>query len=375
MVRSFAFACLALFAFSITIHSQEITEATRAKDARRVKALLRLESVDLETLPEAKASLLRHLDTIKGTDEYLELVRRFKLKAAVPELVKLAIEKSEETSGVEAAKTLLDFAASDSIEAELRGNDAARAAKLVAAIGLAADQRANDLLLATIEQEGRGVPVRAAAVTAIGKNKAGQEKLLALVAAGKLAKELNFAAANVLLTSTDATIKTAASKHLSLPATADSKPLPPVAELVKRSGDVAAGKQVFNTIGTCAKCHKVRGEGKEVGPDLSEIGSKLSKEAFYVSILDPSAGISHNFETYTLLLADGSVQNGILISQTDAEFQIKTAEAIVRKIPREDVEEFKKSTVSLMPADLQKLLTAQNLVDVVEYLTTLKKQP
>ena len=51
-----------------------------------------------------------------------------------------------------------------------------------------------------------------------------------------------------------------------------------------------------------------------------------------------------------------------------------TAEAIVRKIPREEVEEFKKSTASLMPADLQKALTAQNLVDVVEYLTTLKKQ-
>jgi putative heme-binding domain-containing protein len=149
--------------------------------------------------------------------------------------------------------------------------------------------------------------------------------------------------------------------------------LPPVSELVKRSGDVAAGKHVFNTIGTCAKCHKVRGEGKEVGPDLSEIGSKLSKEALYVSILDPSAGISHNFETYTFLLADGSVQNGILVSQTDAEFQVKTAEAIVRKIPREEVEEFKKSTVSLMPADLQKLLTAQNLVDMVEYMTTLKK--
>jgi putative heme-binding domain-containing protein len=374
MFRFSASLFICFFFFATATFAQEITDATRAKDARRVKALLRLENVDLETLPEAKASLLRHLDTIKGTDEYLELVRRFKLKAATPELVKLAIEKGEETSGVEAAKTLLDFAANDAIAAELSGDDVTRAAKLIAAIGLTADPRANNLLLGTIEREDRGVPVRAAAVTAIGKNKPGQEQLLKLVAAGKLAKELNFAAANVLLTSTDATIKSAASKHLSLPATADSKPLPPVAELVTRSGDVAAGKQIFLNVGTCAKCHKVRGEGKEVGPDLSEIGSKLSKEAFYVSILDPSAGISHNFETYTLLMADGSVQSGILISQTDAEFQIKTAEAIVRKIPREDVEEFKKSTVSLMPADLQKLLTAQNLVDVVEYLTTLKKQ-
>jgi putative heme-binding domain-containing protein len=376
MVRFFAlvFVFLVLLAFSSAANSQEITDATRAKDARRVKALLRLENVDLETLPEAKASLLRHLDTIKGTDEYLELVRRFKLKAAVPELLKLAIEKGEETIGVESLKTLLDFEATDSIAGELTGEDEKIAARLVGVIGLAGDPRGNELLLGVIVATDESVAIRSAAVTSLGRNQAGQERLLKLVQTSMLAKELNFAAANVLLSSADPAIKSAASKHLTLPATADSKPLPPIAELVKRSGDVAAGKQVFLNVGTCAKCHKVRGEGKEVGPDLSEIGSKLSKEAFYVSILDPSAGISHNFETYTLLLADGSVQNGIIISQTDAEFQIKTAEAIVRKIPREDVEEFKKSTVSLMPADLQKLLTAQNLVDVVEYLTTLKKQ-
>ncbi|WP_254510132.1 c-type cytochrome [Anatilimnocola floriformis] len=364
--------CFALLLFASQAFSQEVDEATRAKDARRVKALLRLENVDLDTLPEAKASLVRHLETIQGTDEYLELIRRFKLKAAVPQLVKLAIDKGEETLGVEAAKTLLDFAASDAIDNELAGKDSARAAKLIAAIGLAADPRANDLLEATVQNEERAMPIRSAAAAAIGLNKPGKEKLLKIVEAGKLPKELNFVAANLLLN--DPALKDRASKFLTLPATADSKPLPPVAELVKRTGDVAAGKQLFNTTGTCVKCHKVRGEGKEVGPDLSEIGSKLSKDAFYVSILDPSAGISHNYETYTFLLADGTVLNGIMVSQTDAEFQVKTAEAIVRKIPRDEVEEFKKSHISLMPADLQKLLTAQNLVDVVEYLTTLKKQ-
>jgi putative heme-binding domain-containing protein len=368
------FLCLAFLCFTVTSLAQEVSDATRAKDARRVKALLRLENVDLDALPEAKASLVRYLQTVRGTDEYLELVRRFKLKDATPELVQLAVDKGEETIGVEALKTLLDLQAGEAIAKELTGSDEARAAKLSATIGLAGDARANAPLLAIVANAERSVPLRSAAVTSLGKNKPGQEQLLKLVESAQLAKELNFAAANVLLSSPDDAIKSAASKHLTLPATADSKPLPPVAELVKRTGDANHGKQVFATIGTCAKCHKVRGEGKDVGPDLSEIGSKLSKDAFYVSILDPSAGISHNFETYTLLLADGTVQNGILVSQTDDEIQIKTAEAIVRKFPRDEVEDFKKSTVSLMPADLQKQLTAQNLVDVVEYLTTLKKQ-
>lgn len=39
--------------------------------------------------------------------------------------------------------------------------------------------------------------------------------------------------------------------------------------------------------GTCNKCHLVRGEGKQIGPDLTEIGSKLSREAMFESILYP----------------------------------------------------------------------------------------
>ena len=52
---------------------------------------------------------------------------------------------------------------------------------------------------------------------------------------------------------------------------------------------------------------------------------------------------------------------------------IETAEAIVSKIARDEIEDMKKQPISLMPSELQKSLTAENLVDVVEYLTTLKK--
>ena len=65
--------------------------------------------------------------------------------------------------------------------------------------------------------------------------------------------------------------------------------------------------EVFNTVGTCSKCHKVSGAGKEVGPDLSEIGDKLSREDIYVAILNPNAAVSHNYETYSLLDVDGRV--------------------------------------------------------------------
>lgn len=353
--------------------AQEVSSLQRAKDRLKVQTLLRLEQFDLSDKPELKAAVLRHLDTLQGTDEYLDLVGKFQLVEAKDELARLMIERFDASQGVEAARLLAKLGQKEALAAALSDKDETLAGKAISVIGQVGDPTLNELFLAIMDDGEKNVAMRSAALAAIGRNGPGQQLLLERVQAGKLPQELKFAAANVLLSSANEKIKTEASKHLTLPATADSKPLPPVSELVKRQGDAARGKAVFNGVGTCSKCHKVAGEGKDVGPDLSEIGSKLSKDAMYVAILDPSAGINFNYETHTVLLADGTVLNGILVSQTDDEITLKDAEAIVRKIPRDEIDEMKKQPISLMPNDLQKSLTAENLVDVVEYLTTLKK--
>jgi putative heme-binding domain-containing protein len=364
---------LAVLACVSLAYAAEPSPLQRAKDSRIVSTLMRLSNVDLSDKPAAKAALLRHLETHQGTEKYLEIVEKFQLAETKDEILKLALANSDNTLGVEATRLLVKFGANDLLSKTLADKDDAQAAKLVNALRLLGEPQTNGLLEPLVTDGQRSVSVRSGAVSALGKNAAGQQFLLGLVEKGELAADLKFAAANALLGSTDEAIKARAAKHLTLPATADSKPLPPVAELVQQTGDVVRGKQVFATVGTCIKCHKVKGEGKDVGPDLSEIGSKLSKEAMYVSILDPSAGINFNYETYTLLLEDGTIVSGILVSQTDDGVQIKTAEAITKKFTRDEISGMKKQTVSLMPQDLQKALTAQNLVDVVEYLTTLKK--
>src|SRR5687768_5863822 len=72
--------------------AEEVSPAQRAKDALIVKTLLRLKNVDLSEKPEAKAALLRHLESLHGTDQYLELVERFALREVKDELLNLAIE-------------------------------------------------------------------------------------------------------------------------------------------------------------------------------------------------------------------------------------------------------------------------------------------
>jgi putative heme-binding domain-containing protein len=373
MLRIVLVALVVALSVASLAQGEEVSPLQRSKDRLKVQTLVRLMQFDLSDKPELKAAVLRHVETLKGTDEYLDLVGKFQLAEAKEELARLMIDKFDSSQGVDAARLLSKFGAKETLAAAIASKDETAAGKAISVVGQVGDAGLNDILLPVMNDVERNVAMRSAALAAIGRNGPGQQMLLDLVKEGKLAKELNFAAANVLLTSADEKIKVEAGKHLMLPATADSKPLPPVAELVKREGDASHGKTLFAGVGTCGKCHKVAGEGKDVGPDLSEIGSKLSKEALYVSILDPSAGINFNYETSTILLADGTVLNGIVVSQTDDEVTVKTAEAIVRKIPRDEIDDMKKQAISLMPQDLQKSLTAENLVDVVEYLTTLKK--
>jgi putative heme-binding domain-containing protein len=370
---SVSIAALLLAAFVGIAAAEEVSPVQRAKDALIVKTLQRLPGVDLSAKPEAKAALLRHLETLEGSDRYLELVEKFSLKEASDKLLKLAVEQGENTAGVKAARLLVKFDERELLAKAIADADPAKAAKAVAVIGLLADAKTNDLFTPLVADSKQPLAIRAAAVGALGRNAPGQKWLLALVEKQELADDLKFAAANVLLSLGDDAIRAAAGKHLSLPATAGGEPLPPIAELVKRTGDSARGKELFATTGTCAKCHKVKGEGKEVGPDLSEIGTKLSKEAMYLSILDPSAGVSFNYETWALRTLDGTILTGILVSQTEEAVELKTAESIVHKLAKDDVDQMKKSPLSIMPADIPKLLKAQDLVDIVEYLATLKK--
>ncbi len=369
------FSCLFVFfvAIASAANAQNADDAQRSKDALIVRTLQRLPGIDLSTKPEAKAALLRHLETITGTDAYFDLVEKFNLADASPALLRQALGDSDSTLAVKAARMLVKFDQRDMLSKTIADPDPAKAAKFVTVLGLLADAKTNDLLSPLITNSDQPLAVRSAAVTALGRNAPGQKHLLTIVEQAKLPADTQFAAANALLSSSDEALRTAAAKHLSLPAGAGGEPLPPVSELVRNSGDAARGKTLFAGVGTCAKCHKVLGEGKDVGPDLSEIGSKLSKEAMYVSILDPSAGVSFNYETYVARTLDGTTLSGILISQTDDTVELKTAESIIHKFKRDDIEAFKKLPTSLMPADIQKQLKAGDLIDIVEYLTTLKK--
>jgi len=136
-------------------------------------------------------------------------------------------------------------------------------------------------------------------------------------------------------------VKQKADELFPMPPSKDNRPLPSVAALAAREGKVDSGQKVFAGVRTCAKCHVVNQQGIEVGPDLSEIGSKLTKTSMYEPILFPSAGISHNYENWMVMTVDGEMITGVLLGESEQEIQLKDDKGIKHVIAMEDLEQKK----------------------------------
>ena len=334
----------------------------------------RVPAFDVGSQPEKKAALERVVAASTGTPQYLTLIDRFNLQDHYPEVLALAQEQPAAQIGVDAMRLLLAKNQLDLIAAAIAGDDAERAGATVRALGNTADGRAQGQLVALLTDAERPALLQQEAIRGLVKSKPGAQELLKLFDEKQLPESMNQTLAAALHTASFDDIKQAAIQRFPLPASRNDKPLPPLAELLKSKGQIDAGQQVFAKTGKCATCHIVGKEGKEIGPNLSEIGTKLSREALFESILFPSAGISHNYETWVVATNDGNVVTGILTTQTPDSVSIKNSEGLIKEIPKSEIDEMKKQPVSLMPADLQKTMTAEELIDVIEYLQTLRKK-
>ena len=337
------------------------------------EAFNRLPALDISTQPELKTALAKTLDAAKGTEQYVRLVDKFSVSDRYGDLLAMAQSQPNSQVAVEAIKALLSKGQKKALQAALGSDKPETVSATIDAIATAQDGRAVGMLMELVSDSSSPLATRRAAIKGLGSIRPGAVELQKM-AEGDIAPSIKDALVGTLHTVQWKDIKEFAAKKFPLPPGKDSKPLPPIGELAGMSGDVANGGVLFNTTATCNKCHQVNGIGLEVGPNLSEIGKKLTKEALLESILYPSAAISHNYETWSVQTQDGQQYTGLLVSDTDAETVLKDEKGIVRTIKAADIEAKKKQETSLMPADIQKLVTQKELVDVVEYLTTLKER-
>jgi putative heme-binding domain-containing protein len=140
-------------------------------------------------------------------------------------------------------------------------------------------------------------------------------------------------------------------------------------DLTALKGNAAAGRDVFfsRKIG-CYGCHRAAATGGSVGPDLSQIGRFRNRTELLESIVFPSLIIVPEFRSYTVATKDGKVTTGLVVRESNEALHLRTAELAEVRIARKDVDDMAPSSVSLMPDGLEKLMSRQELCDLLEFL-------
>ena len=344
-------------------------------DRRELVAVEALQRLSKESRSLRLAPLLAELLRDMVHDEnYAALVRQFRLDDRYADLFSLAGGPLADTDkGVELLRFLVQQDYLEPLKTQL-GQGEVAGVQLARMLALTAEPNALQLLMPMVNDVEADPDSRREAVRAIAGNRGGAERLVRLAEAGRLEPSMQTALLYALRMSPWKELRGRAAKLQPERAAVETERLP-VAEWMKLSGDAGRGRELFASKANCATCHKVGDVGKEVGPALTEIGSKLGRTGMYEALLYPSAAVSHNYEAYQALTAAGTALTGVLISETDETVTLKTDKAVLQELRRDELEEFKKVDVSLMPSDLPKLVSPQEMADLVAYLQTLKKMP
>lgn len=334
-------------------------------------ALKHMDASKLKMTAPVMAALNKVLDQYSGELQYVELVSLFKLQSHADELLQIGIHYPDSAKGKEAIKALLDWDRTDLIDKVLNSSNRDEGQAMIKALWpYMYDKKTIAIMEGIMMDTSKEMELRKLAVKTFGGPWESEDRLLLLAKEKKIPITLQAAAAGVFQTAWRATLRDEAAKYLRLPGSKEGTSLPTVSVLVDKQGNVEQGKKVFKTI--CSSCHRLSNEGVDFGPDLSEISDKLPKEAIYTAILYPDQGISFGYEGWRIKLHDGSSAFGRIISETEDKIDVQYMNN-QQTVLKENILSRTKLESSLMPSNLQATMTEQELVDLVEYLSTLRK--
>lgn len=136
------------------------------------------------------------------------------------------------------------------------------------------------------------------------------------------------------------------------------------------TGDAERGRRAFFFAGglRCKTCHQIDGAGGLAGPDLSRIGTRLSRAQILDSLLFPSKAIEPKYQVHAIATTTGEVHTGIVVERTATMLSIRDAQDRRIDLSLGDVESIMPLPQSLMPEGLLRDLTAQEAADLVDFL-------
>nr|MDQ3624156.1 HEAT repeat domain-containing protein [Verrucomicrobiota bacterium] len=135
------------------------------------------------------------------------------------------------------------------------------------------------------------------------------------------------------------------------------------------ASDATRGAAVHTRL--CASCHRVAGQGNDIGPDLRSVSSH-TPEKLLVSILDPSAIVEPSYAAYSCTLKNGAEIYGLIVAETANSVTFKLADGTTRSVTRAEIGSLQGSNLSLMPDGLEAAMSRQELTDLIGFLRGLR---
>ena len=144
------------------------------------------------------------------------------------------------------------------------------------------------------------------------------------------------------------------------------------AALLALAGDAERGRRLFFEADgvQCRNCHRIGAAGKEVGPDLSQIGKKLDRAKLLESLLEPSRTIDPKYVTHVVETTAGTVHTGLLVGRDETQIVLRDNTGKDTPFVAGEIEQITPQQVSLMPELLLKDLTPGQVADLLAFLAS-----
>ncbi len=130
------------------------------------------------------------------------------------------------------------------------------------------------------------------------------------------------------------------------------------------AGNPQNGAEVFRK--SCASCHRLFGEGKQLAPDLTG-ANRSNLDYLLINIVDPSAVVPRQYTTSVIALTDGRIVTGVIVSSTEQSIVVQTDRELVT-IARDNIEDSRDTGLSLMPDGLLDKLQKPDVRDLMTFI-------
>jgi len=136
------------------------------------------------------------------------------------------------------------------------------------------------------------------------------------------------------------------------------------ASVASLTGDAKRGHLLYTAV--CSACHKLKGEGNEIGPDLGTVAGK-PLEQIIESILDPNRAVEQRYAVQTVSTKDGKDHVGLILEENGNNITLRTGTA-TELILIKDIAKRASTNKSLMPDGLESALKPQDVADVIAWI-------